>query len=318
MLLEDKTYYYTKGYYYLLSDKLDSALFFFRKEVAEATTTNNRESGYLGLSRYFARVHQPDSAVKYALLSRSMNDSCQNELSTEFYQRMQSQYNYNQSLLKSATLEKENLRFRLLLILLLSSSLFVITLVVYWGRTLHLKREKVKEDLKLWRERHAQLMQLNSELEMLRHTENEAKQIEIDDKQEQIDFLVSRLKDMEKKMRLRNLLKQEAALLESDTVTAIRNLKDAPSHEQWQNLKHHLNRAMPDFLPSLKMRYPSIREEELRICILLRLHIPLKQIAVLCNISLQNLNNTRRRLLLKVFGVEGNAKDFDINIQNLE
>ncbi len=317
MLLDNKTYYYTKGRYCLLSGKADSALFFFRKEISESTVKNNLESGYLGLCQYYQHMHQPDSATKYALLSREMTDSCYKELSTDFYQRMQSLYNYNRSMQKSSMLEKENIRMRLHTMLMLALAAIVVMASYMTIRTFRRRKEEAKRDMQRWREKYHQLLQANRELERLKASEeDETVQLEIVDKGEEIELLKSQLDELQKKQPVSDLQHLETTLLDSSIVEEFKVLNEAPSYSQWMKLRSHFDSVLPDFLPSLKERYPLIRDEELNICLLLRLHLPLKQIAAIMNISFQNLNVIRKRLLKKVYGIEGVAKDFDTKMQD--
>ena len=43
--------------------------------------------------------------------------------------------------------------------------------------------------------------------------------------------------------------------------------------------------------------------------------LPLKQIVKLTNVSFQNLNVMRKRLLRKLYGKDGNGRDFDARIR---
>ena len=95
IVLANKNFYDLKGRYYLCVGKTDSAAYYFRKEIKEAGITNNLETAYKGLSLYYKATNLPDSAAKYALLALEMNDSSYNELSTDYYQRMQAAYNYS-------------------------------------------------------------------------------------------------------------------------------------------------------------------------------------------------------------------------------
>ena len=101
---------------------------------------------------------------------------------------------------------------------------------------------------------------------------------------------------------------------ETSIVAVFRALKGKPSQRQWAAWREYCREAMPDFLTFIEGR-ERLRREEKDICLLLRLGFPLKQIVVVMDISFQNLNIIRKRLLKKVYGMEGNGRDFDAKIR---
>lgn len=57
---------------------------------------------------------------------------------------------------------------------------------------------------------------------------------------------------------------------------------------------------------------------DIRICMLIKLRFIPTEIAALIGESPQTITNRRARLLGKVFGEKGGAKDFDARIQKLQ
>ena len=92
-------------------------------------------------------------------------------------------------------------------------------------------------------------------------------------------------------------------------------LNDTPSKEQWQALWAYARETMPEFLSFLERREARLREVEKDVCLLLRLNVPIKQIVTLTNVSFQNLNLMRKRMLKKLYGMEGSGRDFDAKIR---
>ena len=92
-------------------------------------------------------------------------------------------------------------------------------------------------------------------------------------------------------------------------------LNEVPSKEQWQALWAYARETMPEFLSFLERREARLREVEKDVCLLLRLGLPLKQIVKLTNVSFQNLNLMRKRMLKKLYGMEGSGRDFDAKIR---
>jgi len=70
--------------------------------------------------------------------------------------------------------------------------------------------------------------------------------------------------------------------------------------EEWDNFSHHFNSVHGDFLKILKMKYPSLKPHELRLCAYLRMNLSSKEIAPLMSISLRGVEISRYRLRKKI------------------
>ena len=250
--LKNKFFYYLKGEYYLQTGKLDSAAYFFRKEIREAGITNNLETGYLGLSHYYQCKNMPDSAAKYALLSREMNDSCYYELFTNYYQRMQASYNYSRAQRKTATLETKNtklLAFNAITI----SLLIIILLISYILFIKHKNRqEQAERDILEWREKYAELMQVKNEIVALGNMEKRDLSSIIADKEEQKEQLEKRINELLKQKQLAEAYNIEEALTDAPIVhlfkESISRRDIVIDNEQWHQMKQHVKQCLPTFL----------------------------------------------------------------------
>ena len=316
--LKNKSFYYLKGDFFLQTGQFDSAAYYFRKEIKEAGITNNLETGYWGLCHYFQKKHMPDSAVKYALLSREMNDSCYNELSTDYYQRLQASYNYSRVEKKAAMLETRNTRLLAAALL----GLFILVTLLFIGYILLVKyrrkQEQVQKDVQEWREKYAELLQAKNEMDVLDNNNIEDFSSIMAERNEQIEQLEHRIQELQKRKQVASFYHTEEGLVDAPIVQLFKDsLSDKNiiiRFEQWHQLKLHVSQHLPSFLNALREYYPEMTDGEQRVCILLRLHFPLKDIASIEKISLQHLGVLRKRLLKKVFALEGSAKDFDKHI----
>ena len=61
----------------------------------------------------------------------------------------------------------------------------------------------------------------------------------------------------------------------------------------------------------LKEKTASLSEDEYMVCLLVRFNFIPSEISILLNLSSQTVTNIRTRLLKKLFGKMGGAKDFD-------
>lgn len=281
-------YYYTKGRYYLAKEKYDSAEFFFRKELREGKDFNNQNAASRGLALLFQQTHQPDSAAKYALYSYAMNDSVYAHMATEEVERMKAMYDYNRHL-KLAEAKSREAQATRSLVWILSLFCLSIILSLYIVILKHKKREE----------------------EMVRREENLYKRlVELEDSHKE-------------KERFKRTIEQEQRILNSTIAKHFRDLAqkpaNLPSSTDWKSMLDMISRELPSFQALLCDNQLNLRQEEMNICMLIRLRFKPKEICNLTGLSSQNVTNIRKRLLYKIYGDEsGGSKDFDQRIMKIQ
>jgi tetratricopeptide (TPR) repeat protein len=281
-------YYYTKGRYYLGKEKYDSAEFFFRKELREGKDFNNQNAASRGLALLFQKTHQPDSAAKYALYSYAMNDSVYAHMATDEVERMKAMYDYNRHL-KLAEAKSREAQATRSLVWILSLFCLSIILSLYIVILRHKKREE----------------------EMVRREENLYKRlVELEDSQKE-------------KERFKRTIEQEQRILNSTIAKHFRDLAqkpaNLPSSTDWKSMLDMISRELPSFQALLCDNQLNLRQEEMNICMLIRLRFKPKEICNLTGLSSQNVTNIRKRLLYKIYGDEsGGSKDFDQRIMKIQ
>ena len=139
--------------------------------------------------------------------------------------------------------------------------------------------------------------------------------------------VLTRIKDLQKELNEEQKepetpvdLSLMDTLLNDETVRYFHRLADrgkAPDDESWKDLYDLMNRILPDFL-GIVNRNGMLSERDIRICMLIKLRFIPTEIATLIGESPQTITNRRARLLGKVFGEKGGAKDFDARIQKLQ
>lgn len=86
---------------------------------------------------------------------------------------------------------------------------------------------------------------------------------------------------------------------------------------KWGELQQEIETAYPRFITRLRFLYPQISEQELRLCHLTKIAIPVKGIAVILCKSMSAITNMRTRLYKKLLNEAGKASDFDRFIHEL-
>jgi len=97
--------------------------------------------------------------------------------------------------------------------------------------------------------------------------------------------------------------------------TSFGDVKFQPSKEDYIQLEEVLNRAYNDFTERLKLYCPELGKEEIIICCLLKIGVPIKTIGCYLQRSPSALSMTRKKLYAKFFKKEGKPSDFDTFIR---
>ena len=313
-------YYYIKGRYLLATSKQDSAELMFRKMQEVAETPNDKEAGFRGLYLLFEKKHIPDSMAKYADLCYAMNDSVYRDDAKVQIQKMHSLYNFEKERLAAITFASEARKSRFQLYIVLFSMILVIV-VSYQIITTQRRRRKDEID--------RLNAEYQSDLARMRTLQNELLAI-----QERQYTEVAKDKDLEIK-KLRDKLNQhlDARLLinansvdkvlhSCEVVVMIKKKLSGSKHicitdEEWTKLYDSINQYLPLFFEKVNEN-KSLSRIEYNICVLTRLGFQPKEQLVLLGLPLTyNISVMRKRLLYKIFDINGSAKDFARYIQSV-
>ena len=80
--------------------------------------------------------------------------------------------------------------------------------------------------------------------------------------------------------------------------------------DNWESFEEHFDLLNDDFIKNLKIKYPSLSFEELKLCAFLKLRLRTKEIASKMNISLRGIETKRYRLRKKL-GLQSGVKIAD-------
>ena len=86
--------------------------------------------------------------------------------------------------------------------------------------------------------------------------------------------------------------------------------KQSPTKEEWENLTKTIEETYPNFY-SRTHSHKFINEEEYRICLLVKARFEPTEIESLLDLTYNTVSIRRKRLLKKIFDMEGGTKDFD-------
>lgn len=297
-----ESYFHIKGTYYLETGKLDSANYYFKK-------------------------------LKLA------SDTLFNIQTAQKLQNAQSMYNYmrHQEAAHRKELESKNVQLRLyrgIAFTLLFAAVMSVFVLLLRRRIRRNERQLVvvrRENSRLnvlIGNNNRKLDELNGLIEekisIITALNDQLNQQAIDlnsyhKQAETIQQLNERIAHYETEMmnqvtaNLMNRLAEEPALMV--VFQKLKARKEYLSKSEWTDLYSTAEKYFPA-LCNIKTN-PKVSVSEYQICVLTKLGLRINDIIYLTQISASNISNMRSRMLSKLFGEEGGAKDFDIRIKSL-
>ena len=297
-----ESYFHIKGTYYLETGKLDSANYYFKK-------------------------------LKLA------SDTLFNIQTAQKLQNAQSMYNYmrHQEAAHRKELESKNVQLRLyrgIAFILLFAAVMSVFVLLLRRRIRRNERQLVvvrRENSRLnvlIGNNNRKLDELNGLIEekisIITALNDQLNQQAIDlnsyhKQAETIQQLNERIAHYETEMmnqvtaNLMNRLAEEPALMV--VFQKLKARKEYLTKSEWTDLYSTAEKYFPA-LCNIKTN-PKVSVSEYQICVLTKLGLRINDIIYLTQISASNISNMRSRMLSKLFGEEGGAKDFDIRIKSL-
>ena len=298
-------------------NNLDSAEYMFRKELKTGHDLNNQIAGCKGLQKIYERKTISDSIAKYSNLGYILNDSAYSLSEMQNIQKLQASYNYNHNkqLADENKLKAQriwNILLAVLVVILISAILSLYLFLRY--------KAKKENELKDYQHNQEALEKAQSELlEMQEENASvsaliEKKSKEIYELQAMVDKNNRRISDkysadLEGRLDDSKIKKHLDELLAANPVSAA-------TQDNLKQLKLLINEEIPCFYNTLNAKEP-LRPIEYEICLLIRCHYKPAEVCKLMGRSDSYVANTRKGILLKVYGIKGSPKDLDERILSI-
>lgn len=307
---------YERGSYYLAVGKKDSAYSCLKQSFEQSKSYNNLAVSAKGLAQYYALTNQPELATKYALLSSEYNDSDLVRVRKTQLHQLQAMYDYsrNKRLAMVAEQKSEKRIMVIYVVILCGIILFCLSIFIY-KLQMNKKNHRISLIQQLYNDSLLKLQSNQRELQRVKDL-NELEVIQ--QKEEVIMNLKNTIKDIREKFSGSLLTDTDIILQNSAIFRKIQFItlhpKEKLSNENWIELSDFIEQLIPSFPQILKNR---LTEKEYHICLLIRLHISPSSISNLVELSNSGVSLSRKRMLEKVCGKDGTAKDFDKFILSL-
>lgn len=330
----DAVYLFGLARLYDVTLQSDSAQLYYQEALSNGKREQNiylKSSSYEALANLEAEKENYRQAFGYAQQSLHLKDSIRKITRTEAIGKIHALYNYRHTEKENQHLWVENERKRHQNHLLIISFLFLVCIAALIIE--HIKRQK---RIALEKERRLSLLkeeQYRSSLACIRKNEEKMAQLELllqqaegqnDSLQKQL--ILSQKELLELSNRKIQIVQNEKHLLvlslrKSDIYQlfhqAMEHENIVITHENWKELQQLIDTTYTNFTGRLYALCPQISEQELHMCYLIKIDIPVKGIAQILRRTTSAVTNARIRLYKKIHRIDGKAEEMDRFILDL-
>lgn len=316
--------YTTSARYFYSINQFDSAAYYYTL-MTELNGYSYKEEGYYGLGKIARLKGNYETALLYFDKSLIYADSAENITQTETVRKINALYNYQLREKENRSLQLQNERQKTRIVLMFAAMIVVIALFFVYRQNRKRKEEsrinqlqklkaleeqKYRQSQEFIEENKKRIAELEKELQEVRTTSDISRQ----------ELLHAQKLSLEKdneQVEAQQKMEQEAvkAFQTSAIYIKFHETDDKILEEDWSELISAIDNTYRNFTQRLKDLYP-MNEVELQVCLLLKIDMPFKRIALLVLRSKQAVTSIRKRLYKKVFGREGTPDDWDRFIRN--
>lgn len=312
------------GCIYQDSMHLDSAIYYF-KQANKYGNIYMRRTTYYILAEIEKLKGNPTSALDYALSSIHLSDTIRYKTKTEAVAKVNALYNYQRTEKENNKLRIENSKKEIH-----NYQLFIGIIFLTIGYLLYIFFSNRKKEKAVERER--KLRQIKEEqykqsIDYIRSNERKIAELEMllqkstfqkDELQKQlIQYQKEQLELSNRKILASQNEKDllEIALRKSNIYRLFHEVGNRDdiriTNKEWDELRDAIDTAHSNFSSRLYALYPQISKQELYICYLIKISVPVKNIAKILHRSTSAITAARIRLYKKIHGTEGSADMMD-------
>lgn len=328
--LSISAYYTAMARYYHFTNQYDSAIYYYKNKLYLPSLLH-KAGAYEGLADIAHRQGDIIKALNYYEQYMLYEDSLQQTIRTATIDKIHALYNYQQYKKENIVLKRQTFKQKQLLFVTIFSLLFLLLIgIVFWQKqkrkeqTILLQQEKLKRLQKeQFQYSQAQIIANNEKIKKLSTLLQEAKQTN--------DKLRQNLPQAQKDWIEKANIQIEAAQVVKESSWA--NLQQTEiwkklhqpidkngiikmTDTDWTELTKVIEETYPNFVQRLNELCP-LSQKELQVCLLIKINVPLTQIADIVCSSKQGISSLRERLYKKFVGEKGKPKDCDNFIRNL-
>ncbi len=325
---------------YYETGKLDSAKYYYTQSLSMGNYYH-RQGGYEGLARIARQQGRYAEALNYIDKYLIYTDSIQEQNNVEAVQKVNALYNYQIREKENNRLKEMTQKQRTWIISLVASITIILIIIGTTGIIYRLRKRQKEMQTKRQQEKLKEIAdeqyhnsqqyiaenekRIEELKEKAQNAENQKNEMKKNLQEAEAELLELTNKQIETRQKIQAL--SETALKESQIYKDFYHVAGMPnsenisekakiSQEDWKELASIINQTYNNFTWRLQSLYPQISEQELRICLLLKISIPPKGIAELTAHSKQSISSSRKKLYEVTHNQNGRPNMWDDFILN--
>ena len=315
--------YYLQGELYMRLHQLDSSRIYFQKVLElpnlSPFSKGNANKALGEMALWEGRLSEAVSHLNTFIFCL---DSIEQMQKKEAVLKAHELYNYNLRERENQRLTLDNVRKIYLIVTLLLALLLLATVSMLVVRHLRQKQAKSLQQiarLKRWHDEQERTSQsfIDSNLQKIEKLEKQLQSTVSEKEQyrQELQSQIERLQSKNQQIRLKQVSQkqQRREVLKSETYKLLLSeLSDGRivHPDVWRKVEATVDDIYVGFTERLR-EYVPVSETEKQVALLTKLEFSPADIAVLVGRGRSSITMLRKRLYFKIFGVEGNSKDFD-------
>ena len=306
--------YLSKGELFRVTGQIDSAKVYLTTS-SKSPYIYTKAGSFKNLAEIALKQLNWHDYLKYSKQYELLRDSITNSSHFENIRMTQGMYNYQRINKEKNRFEKEAAHRMILIyqVIIFFSTIFIIGFIF-----IEKEQRKKKRLTKLREEQYRRSQQ---------YIEDNKKQISqltemLHSKQKEMSEVERQLYETRKlmlEMENRQIFEKQGTflLLEKDFHNSSLYIRIHREDDiqlgssEWEELHQLIDATYPDFTNRLIKLYPQISIEEMHICYLVKMQLPIKKIAFIMHITSSGVSQCRRRLYKKFTGEPQNTEKFD-------
>jgi len=308
---------------FVAENELDSAEFILKKAIPilkEVGDLRNQYLSLLKLSEINTQLKKPEIALTYYVQYANLKDSVLNGRMLETVNELQEKYSSLEKDKQIITLEKEATKKQIWLFTLIGSVLILLFVTFFFIYRFRIK-SKLLEQNKLVGKQQKELSRLsiqkseaeNNLLKKEVETQQELNQLtaekfkaELEHKNRELISLTMHIQNKNKvlgdiKIALQSVVKIAKSEVALSTKKIIKDIDfNMKLDTDWNQFKVHFDSVNVGFFKNLQTQFPTLSQNDLKLCAYLKINLSSKEIAQLLNISIAGINKSRNRLRKKL------------------
>lgn len=309
--LNNFTYYMYKGDYYYTRHDIKSAITYYQR-LCNAQDKIYHETGYKMLANCYSFLDEKDSVIKYQQLYIDQIIETNKLDNSKQLQELNSTFNVLSEKEKthSVKIAKQRILLFTLSCLCILSTVCIILTLLYTRK----KRNYIKLATKFNATIDNSKKQRRIILDLCKQNKSIKKQILESKKKIKNDF--------ESEFEGEDLVKVRLEYFQTNSVVrnfyskSVDNIRIEES--DWQKLTECIEQVSPSLIYFLQRHRYNMEDTDYKICLLVIVGIPPKFMKLILNCTAQKISMQRKRLLKKIFNIDGLPCDFDYKLRSFK